>query len=75
MLPFRKKDDDGLGQAVIPKIERKSDDEGSYDMLDAVAEDLLLALEKKDKGMIKAALQSLCDHIQDMDAEQDEGAI
>jgi hypothetical protein len=43
-----------------------------YEMLDAVAEDVLIAIERKDKRMLKSALQSLCDHIMTFDEKQDE---
>ncbi len=70
MLPFLKNRDDGVGQGPVETVERKPDDD-SYDMLDAVAEDILAAIEKKDAGALKAALSSLCDHIQSLDQEQD----
>lgn len=41
------------------------------EILDAVADELLQAIEKKDKKMLLDALQALVLHIQDMDAEQD----
>lgn len=72
MLPFLKKRDDVAAVSVPETIARKPDDPAdSYDMLDAVAEDMLLALEKKDKGLLKDALTALCEHLQDMDAETD----
>ena len=55
-------------------VERKPDKD-SWDLLDAVAEDLLKAFERKDRGMVKAALQSLCEHIQDQDTEQDQAMM
>ena len=41
------------------------------DMLDAVASELLQAIEKKDKKMLADALTALVLHIQDEDREQD----
>lgn len=74
MLPFRKKQDDGVGVGPLEVLERKPDEEGEdFSMLDAVAEDLLMAIEKKDKKLLREALKSLCMHIQDMDEEQDAG--
>ncbi len=70
MLPFLKHRDDGLGVAPVDNKEREHDE--SFDMLGAVASDLLSAIEKKDKAALKAALEALCEHIQDMDAEQDQ---
>ncbi len=71
MLPFLKNRDDGVGVGPAETKERKPDEGADFDMLDAVAEDLLAAIEKKDKGMLKSALASLVDHIQSQDAEQD----
>ena len=45
----------------IESQEREHDE--SFDMLGAVASDLLSAIEKKDKGALKAALEALCEHI------------
>jgi hypothetical protein len=71
MLPFLRNRDDGVGVGTVETKERKPDDGDSYDMLDAIAEDLLLAVEKKNKAMIKAALESFMDHIQAVDVEMD----
>ncbi len=73
MLPFLKNRDDGVGSGPIESVERKPDEDKDYDMLDAVAEDLLLAVDKNDKKLLKDALGALCQHIRDMDQEQDEG--
>jgi len=70
MLPFLKNRDDGVGVGPVETKERKHDED--YDMLDAVAQDLLAAVEKKDVSLVKAALASLCTHIQDLDEEQDQ---
>lgn len=72
MLPFLKNKDDGVGVGPIEVKERKPDEDPSYDMIDAVAEDILLAVEKKDKALLKDALSALCDYLQDMDKQQDE---
>lgn len=72
MLPFLKNRDDGVGVGPVETKERKPDGaDASFDMLEAVADDLLKAIEKKDKGLLKEALAALCEHIQDLDAEQD----
>lgn len=42
-----------------------------YSMLDAVAEDLLQAIAKKDKNLVKEALAALCEYIQEADQKQD----
>ncbi len=72
MLPFLKNRDDGVGSGPIESVERKPDEDKDYDMLDAVVEDLLLAIDKHDKKLLKEALTALCQHIQDMDQEQDQ---
>ncbi len=74
MLPFLKNRDDGVGLGPVPEsIERKPDDEGDgFDMLDAVAEDLLQAIEKKDVTLLKEVLAAFADHIQTLDTAQDE---
>lgn len=73
MLPFLKLKDEASASMPVETIERDHDE--GFDMLDAVAEDLLSAMEKKDKGLLKAALQSFAEHLQDMDQKQDEGMI
>ena len=42
-----------------------------YSMLSAIAEDIIAALKKSDKSMLKEALEALCDHIKSMDEIQD----
>ena len=75
MLPFLKNKDDGVGQGPVETVERKPDDDSDYALLDAVAEDILKAIEKKDAKGLKSALSSLCDYIQDQDTEQDEQSM
>jgi hypothetical protein len=73
MLPFLKNRGEGAGQGPIEKLERKPDDDvPGFDMLSAVAEDILKAVEKKDHKLLKEALEALCEHVQDLDAEQDQ---
>lgn len=77
MLPFLKlkkeAGEDSGGSSSDDVIERDHDE--GYDMLDAVAEDMLAALESKDKGMLKAALQSLVEHVQNNDEQQDQSLM
>jgi len=76
-LPFLK-NKEGSASSAVESVERKPDDEPSYDTVDAVAEDILSAVASKDVKLLKAALQSLIEHIQDQDTAQDEqtmGAI
>lgn len=70
MLPFRKNQDEGAGRSTVERIERDHDE--GFDMLGSIADDLLSAIEKKDKGLLKAALEAFCEHIQDLDYEQDQ---
>ncbi len=68
-LPFLKNKEGGMS-APIEVIERDHDE--GFDMLDAVAEDILAAIKKADKGALKEALSALVDHIQTQDIEQDQ---
>lgn len=73
MLPFLKNKEEGSVSGPIETLERSPDEDPAFDMLDAVAEDLMDAIKKGDKAGLKAALAALCDHIQMMDADQDAG--
>lgn len=73
MLPFLKNKEDAAIAGPVEVIEREHDD--SFDMLDAVASDILVAVDKKDKALLKEALAALCEHLQDMDEQQDEGMM
>jgi hypothetical protein len=57
--------------APVEALKRKPDEEPDYEMLDAVAEDILHAVETKDARLLKEALSSLIDHIQDLDEVAD----
>lgn len=73
MLPFLKNKQEGSMSGPVEVIEREPDEGADgFEMLDAIAEDLLSAMEKKDKGLLKAALESLCEYIREEDEEQDE---
>lgn len=52
-------------------IERKSDKQ-DYSILDAIAEDMMDAFDKKSKELMVAALESLCEYVREEDEEQDE---
>ncbi len=71
MLPFLKHRDDGV-QGPVETIKREPDEDKDLDMLDAVAEDLLLAVQQKSTALIKDALSALVDHIQEQDVAQDQ---
>ena len=73
MLPFLKNKKEGAMSGPVEVIEREPDEGAeSFEMLDAVAEDLLMGIEKKDKNLLKSALEALVEHIQAADEEQDE---
>lgn len=73
MLPFLKKKE---GSAAMgedePTQKRMGEDEEEYGMLDAIAEDMLDAMSKKDKDLMKSALEALCDYVRQEDEEQDQ---
>jgi len=68
MLPFLNRKE-GAATQPVEKIERDHDE--GFDLLDAIAEDMLEAFKKGDKGRIKAALEAFVDHIQTLDEEAD----
>ncbi len=67
-LPFLK-NSEGSVSAPVETIEREHDED--FDMLDAVADDMMAAVKKGDKAALKDALAALVDHIQTADATQD----
>lgn len=69
-LPFLK-DKEGGAAATSEAVRRSPDDKGDMGLLDACAQDILTAIERKDVGMLKGALEALVEHIQDLDYEQD----
>ncbi len=71
MLPFLKDKQEGGTSAPVEVIERKSDEPEEYGMVDAIVEDLMDAFHKKDKSLLKSAIEALIEHIQDLDIEQD----
>ena len=71
MLPFLKDRHEGSASTPSETIKREPDEE-SFEMLDAVVEDMMMAFEQKDKSMLKGALEALVEHIQSQDEEQDE---
>lgn len=65
MLPFLKnKQEGGMSGDVV-----EQDEELSF--IDAIASDMLSAVEKKDKDLLIAALESLCEYLKEEDKEQD----
>ncbi len=65
MLPFLKNKQEG---AMAEPVE-------DFGTLDAVAQDMMDAFDKKDKGLLKSALQSLCDYVKAEDVEQDQSLL
>ena len=74
-LPFLRQKNIAAANADEEPIRRKSDDGEDYEMLDAVVDDMAEAIEKKDKRMLKDALEALCEDIRHEDEEQDEGEM
>lgn len=70
MLPFLKDRHEGAMSGPVESIKREPDGE-SFEMLDAIVDDMLEAFHKKDKKLLKGALEALVEHIQDQDEVQD----
>ena len=70
MLPFLKNREDAAASLPAETQEREHDED--FDLLSAVAEDILAAIEKRDIKRLKSALEALCEHIQDLDSTQDQ---
>lgn len=68
MLPYLKHEKESGSASSDPE-------DGEFTMLDAIAEDLLAALKKSDKTLVKTALQALCEYLQEEDQEQDEETL
>lgn len=79
MLPFLKdRHEGGSMSGPVDSIKRDSDTEEkeeSFGMLDAIVEDMIDAFQKKDKKLLKGALEALIEHIQDQDQIQDKEEI
>ncbi len=65
MLPFLK----NKQEASMSEGEDPAD---SFGTLDAVAQDIMDAVEKKDKAMLKSALEALCEYVREEDEAQDQ---
>lgn len=72
MLPFLKDRDEGGMSAPAEVIKRSSDGDESFEMLDAIVEDMLEAFNRKDKKLLKGALEALMEHIREEDEYQDQ---
>lgn len=71
MLPFLKNKREGGASMDVDAIERDSDGEESFEMLDAITDDLMDAITKKDKKLLKATLEALVEHMREEDTIQD----
>ena len=71
MLPFLKHKQEAIAGGPDDEIMRKPDEEEEYEMLDAIAEDILAAVGKKDVKLLKEALTSLVEHIKEDDRIED----
>lgn len=71
MLPFLKDRHEAAMSGPVEKISIEEGD-GDFGMMDAIVEDMLEAVHKKDKKLLKGALEALVEHIQSEDEDQDE---
>lgn len=72
MLPFLKDRHEGSMSGPVETIRRDPDEDNpDYEMLDAIAEDMIEAIHKKDRKFLKDALKALCEYLRDEDEEQD----
>lgn len=67
MLPFLKKHDEST------PISQEVDVSMGFDILDAIAEDMIVAVHTKDKGLLKSALEAFKEELQSQDEIQDIG--
>ncbi len=70
MLPFLKNRDDAAVSTPVETKERGHDED--FDLLGAVAGDMIAAIESKDAKLLRSALEAFCEYIQDLDAAQDQ---
>ncbi len=65
MLPFLKNEKEGsMSESVEPEAE--------YGEMDAVADDIMSAIESKDRNLLKSALESLKELLKSDDETQDQ---
>lgn len=73
MLPFLKNKHEGGMSGPVEIVERETDEgSDSFEMIDAIADDILSAVSSKNKKLLKAALEALVEHIKEEDVIQDE---
>lgn len=69
MLPFMKLKNEAAANADDEPTKLGEHD---YEMIDAIAEDMMEAFQKKDKGLLRSAIEALCEYIKDEDESQDD---
>jgi hypothetical protein len=69
MLPFLKERE---GAASLPVDHKRIGPKEDYDLLSAIADDILAAVKTSSPPMLKAALSSFMNHIRDTDEMQDQ---
>lgn len=73
MIPFLKKKQEAA--VMVPdeiKVRKPDEEEASeFGMLDAIVEDMIEAIHKRDKRLLKSALEALVGHIKEEDEMQD----
>lgn len=76
MLPFLKNKEASVAESAEDEpLKRKSDDGESFEILDAIAEDILSAIKSDSKSHLKSALDALCEYLKQEDEEQDQSLI
>lgn len=71
MLPFLKDRHEASMSGPMEHVKREPDGEAPFEMLDAIVEDMLEAIHKKDKKLLKSTLEALLEHVQELDEVQD----
>ena len=72
-LPFMKNKEGGMAGPI--EVKEREPDHEEYELLDAVAEDIMAAIEGKNHAMLKEALEALCEYIKEEDEQQDQDLI
>jgi hypothetical protein len=71
MTPFLKKKQEASVSMAPETITLSDEGEKPFELLDAIVEDMIEAVHKKDKGLLKGALEALMDHMKEEDEVQD----
>ena len=74
MLPYlRNNKETGMVDSE-ETVERKPDRD-NFDIFDALADDMLKAVERRDKDMLKSVLAALCTYLENRDEDQDQNMM